>query len=90
MIILRLTTAETFDKVLAKLRQDPLFSEEANALFLKYSVDGLKEHLINGDEECYLKISWVSDSVTCKPTMVLSYVCRSNILTDVDLLNDKD
>lgn len=87
---IRLTSVETFEKVLEKLKQDPLFNEETNKPFFKYCVSTIKEGLQNGTDEWYLDVDWLPDRETYKVVMVLRYHKRSEIQTDIEYLTEKE
>ena len=86
---IRLTSVETFEKVLEKLKQDFIYDEPTNAPFFKYCVPIIKEEIAQGDDEWYLDVDWIPDSATCKVVMVLRYHKRSDIMTDEEYLTDK-
>ena len=85
---IRLTTPDCFDKVLDKLKQDPLYCEESNATFLKYCCDDIRQGLTRGDDEWYLEIDWSYDQRVGKPALMIRYYKRSGILTDEEYLDD--
>lgn len=87
---IRLTSPETFDKVLEKLKQDPLYDEEVNAMYFKYCVDGIREGLTKGGDEWYLDIDWLHDSRVGKVAMVIRYHKRSDIPTDEEYLTEEE
>lgn len=84
---IRLTSVLAFEKVLNKLRQDPMYSEEVNTTFFKYCVDDIKKDIIIGNDEWYLDVDWMRDAATCKIVLVLRYHKRSDIMTDEEYIN---
>ena len=85
---IRLTTIIAFEKVLNILKQDPMYTEEANATFFQYCVDDIKKEIILGNDELYLDVDWLPDSSSCKIVMVLRYHKRSEIITDEEYVNE--
>lgn len=85
---IRLTTPELLNKVLDKLKQDPLYSEEANASFFKYCCDDIREGMANGTDEWYLDVDWLYDRRVGKIALIIRYHKRSDITTDKEYLND--
>ena len=84
---IRLTSAAAFEKVLEKLQQCWGYNEETNAPFFKYCVEDIKKGVAAGNDEYYLDVDWLPDSVTCKVVMVIRYHKRSEIMTDEEYLN---
>lgn len=85
---IRLTSVETFEKVLEELKQGLFYDEPINASFFKYCVPRIKEGIAKGDDEWYLDVDWLPDSATCKVVMVLRCHKRSDIMTDEEYLID--
>lgn len=83
---IRLTSVENFEKVLEKLKQDTMYNEGYNAMFFKYCVPTIKEGLKNGKDEWYLDVDWVPNRESCEVGMVISYLKRSEIPTDLEYL----
>lgn len=84
---IRLTSVEAFEKVLEKLKQNPLYDEPTNEPFFKYCVDAIKEGLSNGYDEWYLDVEWIAQSWSRKVVMRISYHNRFNIMTDEEYLD---
>ena len=87
---IRLTAVESFDKVLEKLKQDPMYNEEANEQFIKYCVPTIKEGLQDGTDEWYLDVDWLPDSASYKIVMVLRYHKRSDVPIDIEYLTKEE
>ena len=87
---IRLTSVETFEKVLEKLKQRPDYDEEVNELFIKYCVPTIKEGLQDGTDEWYLDVDWLPDRASCKIVMVLRYHKRSDIPIDIEYLTKEE
>lgn len=85
---IRLTTPESFDAVLEKLKRDPLYSEEANAMFFKYCCPDIREAVAKGEDEYYLDVDWPPSDYGA--VEVIRYHKRSDIPTDVEYLNEKE
>lgn len=87
---IRLTSAETFEKVLEKLKHEPLYNGKVNETFFKYCVDDIKEGIATGDDEWYLDVDWLPDSASCGISMVFRYHKRSGIPTDEEYLHNEN
>ncbi len=87
---IRLTSPEAFDKVLEKLKQDPMYSDEVNGMFMKYAIPSIRDELAKGGDEWYLDIDWLHDSRVGKVAMVIRYHKRSDIQTDEEYLTEKE
>lgn len=87
---IRLTTPELLNRVLDKLKQDPLYSEEANALFFKYCCDDIRQGLAKGDDEWYLDIDWMYNQGIGKVALIIRYHKHSDIPTDIEYLNSNN
>lgn len=83
---IRLTSVGAFERLLERLKQDPMYSETANATFFKYCVDNIKRGIARGDDEWYLDVDWLPDSEERKVVTVLRYHRRSEIQTDEEYL----
>lgn len=83
---IRLTSVETFEKVLEKLKQDFAYDEEANAPFFKYCVPDIKEGIAKGDDEWYLDVDWLPNRTSCKVVLSFCYHKLSDIMTDIEYL----
>ncbi len=87
---IRLTSPEAFDKVLEKLKQDPMYDEEVNAPFMKYCVDEIRNGIARGDYEWYLDIDWLYDNRFGKMVLVIRYSNNSDIQTDEEYLTEEE
>lgn len=87
---IRLTSVSAFEKVLEKLKQDPLYSETANGMFMKYSVPVITEGLSKGGDEWYLDVDWKYDYRIGNVTILLRFHRRSSIPTDEEYLSEKE
>ncbi|MBD5226446.1 MAG: hypothetical protein HDS67_00075 [Bacteroidales bacterium] len=87
---IRLTSVETFDKVLAKLKHRPEYHECVNEPFIKYCVPTIREGLQYDNDEWYLDVDWLSDRDSYKIVMVLRYHKRSDMLTDIEYLAEEE
>lgn len=87
---IRLTSVEAFEKVLEKLKQDPLYSEEVNGPFYKYCVEIIKDGLLAGEDEWYLDVKWLPDNRSIRGVaMEIRHFSRSEITTDEEYLKEK-
>lgn len=87
---IRLTTVDAFEKVLEKLKQDPMYGKEINKLFFKYCVPDIKAGLQDGTDEWYLDVDWVPDTSAYRVVMTIRYHKRSEIMTDTEYLTTKE
>lgn len=87
---IRLTSPGAFDKVLEKLKKDPMYDEEINAPFFKYCVDDIREGVARGYDEWYLDIAWRLKSTDYKIALVIRYYKRSHVQTDEEYLNENE
>lgn len=83
---IRLTSPESFDAVLEKLKRDPMYSEEANRNFFKYSYPDLRQEVAEGENGICLEIDWTPNATTYKIEMVIRYSRIYEIMTDVEYL----
>lgn len=85
-MIIRLTSIESFEQVLEKLKKDPFYDDQTNTTFFKYCVNEIKEGLLKGDDEWYLNIEWKTEPG--KIVLLIRYYRRSEILTDKEYIEN--
>lgn len=86
---IRLTSVESFEKVLERLKQFPMYDEETFSTFLKYAVPRIRKGLESGANEWFLNLDWLpipENSRYGRYGAVITYHTTSYMISDVDFL----